>query len=298
MREWTQSFSGKVTKRMTFIASDNQNSDDIDSEYHGTNVVYQLSRVCPNAYLYSYRVAQRNQEGKIEANADAVIAALKQAKEDGINVVNMSFGWPHEIEEIESALRLAQDSGILLFASASNDGLLGNRNILFPSSSKYVTTVDAADGLGEPAAFNTPMRGTDIKVRFTAPGDGILGFAGNPINGSSYSSPIAAGIAALVLEFASQTPLAGDNAIQFLRKTDGMQTVLRMMQDQKIEASFMFLKPWSLLSDDRGRAGGDGGPASWRAYVAMRIAESLRKRYGNYQGIGDSLESRLGGRAV
>ncbi|KAF2702780.1 subtilisin-like protein [Pleomassaria siparia CBS 279.74] len=286
-RTLTQSFSGKISKFYSFIAGEKHGDGDIDGGGHGTDVLFQLSRVCPNAKLYSYRVARRD-NGKLVADKVAVLAALEQAVKDKVDIVNMSFWWPYDDEDVERALHTAQDAGILLFASVSNSGAIWDRNIFYPASSSCVIAVDAADGLGDPAPFNSSTSSGDIKARFTAPGMGVLGIIHPRRSGTSFASPIAAGIAALVLEFARQTPLAGDNASIFLQKREGMELILKKMQVQKTPDPFLFLKPWGLLVDHSGRAGGSGGPGSRRYYVASDVVEELRRKYGYDRGIGDN----------
>jgi subtilisin family serine protease len=285
----TRSFSGKISKIYSFIPGEKPTDGDIDGEGHGTDVLFQVSRVCPNARLYSYRVSRRV-NGTLIADRTAVLSALEQAMKDKVDVINMSFWWLYDDEEVERALRTAQDAGILLFASVSNFGATSDRSIFYPASSPHVIAIDAADGLGDPASFNSPTLSGDIKARFTAPGLGVPGVIQPRRNGTSFASPIAAGIAALVLEFANQYPLAGDPAINFLRKREGMELILKKMQVQKTSDSFMFLKPWELLVDNGGLAGGSGGPGSRRYYVASVIAEELRRKYGYNRGIGDNFQ--------
>jgi hypothetical protein len=275
---WTQSFSGKVEK--CFSCLPGEKNGYIDLEGHGTDVVYQVSRVCPNAKLYSYRVAHRI-NGNLCADKEAVLEALRRAvEEEKVHVINMSFGWQYNDDDVGKWLYKAQEAGILMFASVANFGALSSQNSLYPARSPLVIAVDAADGLGEPASFNSSTETGDVMLRFTAPGQGVRGHnPENRCNGTSYASPIAAGIAALVLEFAQQTPLAGDIAFKYLRKMDGMVRIFNKMSVQKTNPKFKFLVPWELLSDERGTFGGDGGPKSQRYYVARLIVEELRKIY-------------------
>jgi hypothetical protein len=273
----SQRFSGNVENCFNCLPGDNKGHT--NSEGHGTHVLLQLSRVCPNARLYSYRVAQRV-EGHLYADKKAVLEALKMAVEnEKVDVINMSFGWQFDDDDVEDALYAAQKAGVLLFASVGNFGALSSLNILYPASSPHVIAVDAADGLGEPASFNSSTETGDIKTRFTAPGQGMQGYNGSYVNGTSYASPIAAGIAALVLEFAQQTPLSGDTVIKYLRKTKGMVWIFNKMSMQKTNPKFKFLAPWELLGDERQVFGGDGGPKSRRYHVLRVIVEELRKIY-------------------
>lgn len=284
----TQSFSGKVAKAISCFADHRRGDEDEDG--HGTDVLFQLSRVCPSAVLYSYRVAQRV-EGTLVADKAAVLKALGQAVKDKIEIVNMSFGWPYDDKEVKRALQNMQDDhGILFFASVSNYGALGDRNILFPASSAAVIAVDAADGIGHPAPNNSSTVVGDVKARFSAPGITVPGVVHSRVNGTSFASPIAAGIAALVLEFARQSPLTGDNTIEYLRMKDGMEIIFKMIQIQKTSEPFMFLSPWMLFGDPSGQCGGSGRSGSERYYVAYKIMNEMRKRFGYDKGIGSNFE--------
>lgn len=266
---------------------------DIDEEGHGTDVLYQLSRVCPDAWLYSYRVAQRD-NSQLKADKEAVLKALDKAIDDEIDIINMSFGWTYDDLEVEAALQKAQKHGILLFASVSNFGALADRNILFPASHSDVIAIDAADGLGHPDSNNSSTHEGDIRARFTAPGVMVKGVTKSRVNGTSFASPIAAGIAALILDFAQETPLASDSAMKYLKKKTGMEIILKEIQVRK-SGAFMFLTPWKLFRDIRvdeetakvnGGTGGDGGPQSQRYDVAKRIMYKLCERYHGDRTIG------------
>ncbi|KAF2107953.1 peptidase S8/S53 domain-containing protein [Lophiotrema nucula] len=280
-KQKTQMFSAKVKKCLSFLPGADGNTD---GEGHGTNVAYQLSRVCPNAQIYSFRVASRVQN-RLEADQGAVVSAIEAAIREEVDIINMSFGWEYEYSNVESALETAQKQGILLFASVSNFGALSVNNILYPARSKFVIPVDAADGLGDPAPTHSSTEIGEILRRYTAPGRAVKGVGNTRVNGTSFASPIAAGISALVLEFARQTPLGRDAEIfRYLKRKEGMMRILALMQIQKTGAKFYFLRPWDLLSDIKGTFGGDGESNSKRFSVARHIIEALRSNYGHEVG--------------
>ena len=278
----TRSFSDKVKRFESFLENAKPGDGEKDEIGHGTAVAYQLTRVCPNAELYIGRVGKLvNNEWT--ADSGAVVRALEKACDPwGVDIINMSFGWEDQDDKVHSALSYAQDKGILLYASVSNFGVLGNNNILYPARSPYVIPVDAADGLGEPASTNSSSESGLIIERFTAPGVRVKGPIGSErVSGTSLASPIAAGIAALVLEFARQPPLGCDKDVtKYLKRKDGMVGIFRLMQNQKTSENFKFLCPWYLLSDKKGTYGGNGEPSSRRYYVARRIIEDLRREFG------------------
>lgn len=241
--------------------------------------------------LYSYRIAKLDEDRKVKADKQAVIRALKAAIGQ-VDIINMSFGWEHVDRDVNDALHTAQENGILLFASVSNFGALIMTDVLFPASSAYVIAVDAADGLGNPASFNSAAEAADSPNidRFSAPGEKVLGVGGKRVSGSSFASPIVAGIAALVLEFARQQPLCRDDLVSAHLKTRlGMASILRLMHKRKTAERFLFLRPWGLLVDPKGTYGGDGESKSKRFDVSRRIIEELRRVYGYDEKIGDAV---------
>ncbi|OCL09468.1 subtilisin-like protein [Glonium stellatum] len=289
----TSSFKDKVQKAESFLDDEDPGDGWKDDIGHGTAVAYQLAQVCPDAKLYICRIA-RKVNGKTDADRSAVVRALKRLTEDEkwkVDIINMSFGWEQQDDDVECALHEMQDKGVLLFASASNFGALGDNNILYPARSRHVISVDAADGLGEPATFNSSSVSGHTRERFSAPGWKVKGPANERVDGTSYASPIAVAIAALVLEFARQPPLGKDDEIEsYLKKKDGIVRIFRLMSIQKGPEKLLFLCPWHLLRDKEGTYGGNGEPKSKRFYVAQQIIYQLRDEFLPRKGkIGQSL---------
>jgi hypothetical protein len=136
-----------------------------------------------------------------------------------------------------------------------------------------VIGVDAADGHGEharyaPSSSSQHSRGS----RFSAPGLGIPSpNTERTWSGSSFACPIAAGVAALILEFARQSPLNKSPEIQaYLQETTAMLSVLRLASSEKGPDGLKFLIPWKLI----GKAGEE------RLITAWFIVDELRKEYG------------------
>jgi hypothetical protein len=93
--------------------------------------------------------------------------------------------------------------------------------------------------------------------------------------GSSFASPVAAGIAALVLQFARQEPLnCSDSVSRVLSTPRGMKTILRTIFKQGAgDSSFRVLYPW-VLSDHKDEV------LDQREQAARTILKSLEKEYG------------------
>lgn len=89
--------------------------------------------------------------------------------------------------------------------------------------------------------------------------------------GSSFACPVAAGIVALIMEFARQPPLRQSQTVQsHLRTMSGITSVLRMMSEKKGPGEFRFLLPWNVL----------GKPGEQRDQTSYRIVSELRKEFG------------------
>ena len=115
---------------------------------------------------------------------------------DGIPVISNA---------ISDALK-ARNQRIIFFAAAANEG--GNQAEMFPASHPQVISVRGTDDKGWPQRFNPP-RGKDNSRCFMTlgrdvPAAGLSRDGGAEVlkSGTSVSTPIAAGIAAMALAYA------------------------------------------------------------------------------------------------
>ncbi|MCX5789870.1 MAG: S8 family serine peptidase [Elusimicrobia bacterium] len=147
--------------------------------------------------------------GDVTANScttsDAAIsAALAYAQSLPAPVIaNMSIGATGSCPSaIQTAIDLAFAAGVTVFAAAGNDGGSVNN----PGNCNHVVPVGATDSNNSVAAFS--CRGAELAANgLVAPGVNLVttdinsGYtsAGNGATGTSFSSPLAAGIAALML---------------------------------------------------------------------------------------------------
>jgi subtilisin family serine protease len=280
-----KNYADRIRAGFSFIAGESTADAFNDESGHGTAVAVQVMRTCPTAEVYICRVAKKDQEGMWVVDKGAVAQAIRKAADRapgglGVDIINMSFGWDYEDDEVSKALKFARDKETLLFASTSNDGLRV-QSMLYPARADEVISIDAADENGTPAGFNPSS--SFGRERFTAPGIGITSPGCDELlKGTSFSSPIAAGIAALVLEFARQFPLSASPTVSdHLRKRRGMVLVLKKMTIAGPGNQFHFLCPWDLLVGPSWEGhGGDGQPGSTRYLVAHQIVSCLRADFG------------------
>ncbi len=98
--------------------------------------------------------------------------AIVYAADNGADVINMSFGYPWRIEVLDDALAYANSRGVVLCASAGNDG---GSYLNFPAGSPYTMAVSASNSSNKMAAFST--YGDHISV--CAPGEAVLSLRAN-----------------------------------------------------------------------------------------------------------------------
>lgn len=161
--------------------------------------------IAPGCSIASARIAATNPDGHSLTTQDTWVAnALAWATNTlHASVTNMSIDWGAYSATIDSAYNAARNAGIVNFAAAGNSSL---PLLAFPASSPYVNGVAAVDSNGNRAGFSNWGTG----LAFSAPGVGIyttdrVGTAGYAsgdyepsIDGTSFASPYAAGVAALV----------------------------------------------------------------------------------------------------
>ncbi|KAK5991532.1 Subtilisin BL-like protein [Cladobotryum mycophilum] len=288
-----------VQGRVNFVKGDGDTEDKAD---HGTTVAKILLETCPGAHLYIAKVTidaeinnaadddkatnNDNANRHMRVSKAAVATAIRCAanpEQWGVDIINMSFGWPfNDDKSIRDALSYAKANKVLLFASATNHGLTAVNSVQFPARASEVICVDAAQPLGRAADFSIADERDRGMERFSAPGHGYK----SPISsefkdGSSFASPVAAGIAALVLEFARQAPLYKNQGVQdSLRRREGMVRILREMTKQEPGAAAKFLCPWKILSDRFGDNGGEERLLFVRNHTASAIMFMLMEEFG------------------
>jgi hypothetical protein len=220
---WTD---GRVLGTKNFAGS----SDDIfELHYHGMsvlsimagNVPGKLIGTAPKASYLLLRSEDIFTEYLIEE--DNWIAAAEYADSAGVDIINSSLGYftfddsnmDHTYAEMDGnttrvtrGANIAASKGILVFASAGNEGRnnQGWKYIIAPSDGDSVIAVGAVNKEGVPAPFTSygPASDGDIKPNVAATGwntviqkhDGTIGTG----NGTSYSSPVLAGMAACLWE--------------------------------------------------------------------------------------------------
>jgi subtilisin family serine protease len=233
-------FAGRLLPGRDFVDGDNDPAEVgtmADPGYgHGTHVAGLVALAAPGARIMPVRVLDRAGRGNHWVLAEALAWAVdpdgNPATDDGAHIVNMSLGSmrPTRMLQVATALancefddddddfddpgfdddraRCALGHGAAVFSAAGNDG--SDQVLVFPAAeqeegARAVTASTAANRL---AGFAN----AGGWIRLAAPGEGIVSAVPGgwgTWSGTSMATPLAAGVAALVLTTPAVNPRPG-----------------------------------------------------------------------------------------
>jgi len=125
-----------------------------------------------------------------------IASAITYAADSGARIINVSIGGSMSSSTLQSAVTYAWNKGSIVFASAGNNS---NNSPLYPAACDNVVAVSATNSSDQLASFSNYGNWIDL----SAPGDYILtttnGGGYGYWQGTSFASPIAASVGALVL---------------------------------------------------------------------------------------------------
>ena len=113
--------------------------------------------------VYSVRILDENNEAPISR----VVAALQWCEENGIDIINMSFGTNYDCDILREEIKSVADKGILMIAAAGNDKEADQ--ILYPAAYEEVMAVGGVSADMSPADCSVQGAGVEL----SAPGEYI-----------------------------------------------------------------------------------------------------------------------------
>lgn len=175
-----------------------------DVNGHGTAVASMilgnttnLPGVAPGSTVLSIQIADSEGFSDSFKIAEGILAAI----EAGVDVINISMGSSSDSSILSAAIAKAVEAGVMIIAPTGNSGL---DRVFYPAANKGVIAVGAVDKNGQLLAFSN----TGDAVALAAPGYGLnaayLNDTAASVSGTSFSSPIIAGMIAATM---SQTGL-------------------------------------------------------------------------------------------
>lgn len=172
----------------------------MDGSGHGSSVASLIAAsenekgitgINPYVDIYSYRVLDENNRSPLSRVVEAIYMAVDQ----GVNIINMSFGLSAYSETLEQAIHTAEENGILMIAAAGNTG---DEGVLYPAAFDGVMAVGAVDKNGTIEEYSA--KGKEVEI--VAPGELVktTGFLGSEdvISGTSLAAPQVAAVASLI----------------------------------------------------------------------------------------------------
>jgi subtilisin family serine protease len=166
---------------------------------HGTMVMGVIHLVAPTAKLLPLKSFSANGNGSLSN----ILAAIYYAVQNHASVINMSFDLTTSSTELSNAINYANKNNVILAASSGNDGM---QEMVYPAGLQNVMGVASTNNQDQRSTFSN--YGNQI-VWVAAPGEGVITtypFATYAAGwGTSFSSPMVAGTASLLVNMQSST---------------------------------------------------------------------------------------------
>jgi len=182
-----------------FVQKDNDPSDD---NGHGTQVAGILAAatnnaagiagMCPNCRIMPVKVM--GSDGA--ANYSSIAAGILYAAQKGASVINLSLGGYSASSLLQAAVQSAVDQyDVVVVAGAGND----NQNRPFyPAAYPEVLTAAGTNAFDQKSAFSNYADWVDLAAPAESMTTTFAGGGYGIVNGTSFASPLAAGVAGLV----------------------------------------------------------------------------------------------------
>jgi thermitase len=192
-------FAGKLVSGWNFVSG---SATIVDNTGHGTAVAGVIAAATDNAL----GIAGANWESKLMplvvldsnnyASYSNIAKAIYWAADRGVRIINISIGGTSASSTLQNAVDYAWTKGAVVFAAAMNSA---NSTKYYPAACNRVLAISATDQNDYKASFSS----FGSWISLSAPGVSILttarGGGYGYWSGTSFASPLAAGVASLVL---------------------------------------------------------------------------------------------------
>lgn len=245
-------------------------TDKLDLDGHGTQVAGLILRLAPRSELYIARICEGNiQRGTSKImepslnpfqtpQPEIAAAAIEWAIEQEVDIINLSFGFSFRLRgSLKNALKKAAREHILVFAAMSNDGNNNPYGAAWPASdSGLAIGIHSSQAKGRRSSSFTPppVAGSH---NFMVEGERVLthwpeskGGGFRLDEGTSFATPIAVSMAALILAFESQHLCKKDREeartlvdLDELRELNGMGRVLQKISVSDETRDYSYIYP-------------------------------------------------------
>jgi subtilisin family serine protease len=220
-----------ILARRDFVNGDDEVADGADrgDGSHGTATLsvlggYQPGQLVGPAFRASYVLAKTEDTvSETPVEEDHWAAAAEWAEALGADIISSSLGYlqfdpdfpSYDFEDMNGetavttrAAQAAAERGVVVVVSNGNAGFDASHNTLgAPADGKLALSVGAVDTFGTRADFSSVGPTFDGRIKPDVMAKGVLVTVAGPFgaelrlgNGTSFSAPLAAGVAALVLQ--------------------------------------------------------------------------------------------------
>ncbi|HET8887852.1 MAG TPA: S8 family serine peptidase [Candidatus Angelobacter sp.] len=161
---------------------------------HGTMTAGIVHLVAPTAKIMPLKAFRADGS----SNLSDIIRAIYYGADHGANVISMSFSMAQPSPGLQAAVQYALNKNVIMIASSGNDGI---KTLVYPASYGGVQGIGSSTNTDVRSTFSNYGSGV---VTFAAPGEGVITtYPGSNYAagwGTSFSTPMVAGAAALVLQ--------------------------------------------------------------------------------------------------
>lgn len=172
-----------------------------------------------------------------------------------VDIVVMSFGFGSKNEVVYDAIKYAAFNDVLMFAAASNDGKNRPDGVSWPAIESHVICIHSGDGYGNQSSF-TPSPKENMRimvlgecVRSAWPPNLDLPGDNKDMSGTSCAAPIAAGVAAVILDYARG--FLSRQEWESLHRIDSMRRMFERLKDPDSHSGYWWIQHWGLFDSKR-----------------------------------------------